>query len=62
MAVSREMVAQVGRNRRLSMKNCIYYFFEERKKGGKEKFIHVIKFREILGKSSKWNWESVDSN
>lgn len=46
MAVSREMVAQVGRNRRLSMKNCIYYFFEERKKGGKEKFIHVIKFRE----------------
>lgn len=35
MAMSREAFAQVRRNRGLSMKNYIYYFFEERKKGEK---------------------------
>lgn len=58
MAMSREAFAQVRRNRGLSMKNYIYYFFEERKKG--EKMVERKKIH-TCDKISENSWKEFEA-
>lgn len=58
MAMSREAFAQVRRNRGLSMKNYIYYFFEERKKG--ERMVERKKIH-TCDKISENSWKEFEA-